>query len=347
MPTERALVNQETGEIIEVERESLSVSPVYIQETVKSIALLQEMTRSLLKRGRDYGRTPGTPQEGLWDPGASLLIGGFNCYVGQRRVLQLVDEEDKISVVLEVPIIMRQSGREVGSGIGAASTNEVKYKYRWFFPSELEQAGYTKEQIASLKTDKKHPGKHRVDNMERGELLNTLVKQASKRAEVDAAEALPGVASVLREMFDPRKPAEGQGDWSQSDRTKSPPEDAEAEDWTPFWGEIRALGLTPQQAHEMLKVKSMKEWLTNNPGKSRNDIIKLLSTMVGKKGKRNPDTIKTFEALYKACAEDWPGQFKEPGTIEKVVMEMGGSTEIDLVNTPSEIYRVIAEARGE
>ncbi|MFH0769619.1 MAG: hypothetical protein V1932_08705, partial [Chloroflexota bacterium] len=131
MTTGKEVISRETGEIIEMESEALAVSPAYVQETTKSIALLQDMTRDLLRRGRDFGRTPGTASDGLWDPGASLIIAGFNCYVGQRRVLRLVDEEDKISVIVEVPIISRQTGKEVGTGVGAASTLETKYKYRW------------------------------------------------------------------------------------------------------------------------------------------------------------------------------------------------------------------------
>ncbi len=263
MTTGRELANRETGEIIELEPQALAVSPAYVQETTKSIALLQDMTKSLLKRGRDFGRTPGTASDGLWDPGASLIIAGFNCYVGQRRVLRLVDEEIKISVIVEVPIISRQSGKEVGTGVGAASTLETKYKYRWLYPSELEQLGYTKEQITSLKTDQKHKGRYRVDNPEHGELLNTLIKQASKRAEVDAAEALPGVASVLREMFDPNK-QEGAGEQPPraEKTTKNGKEEYEGPAWQRFFGDITRLGYTNQEAKDKLGVTSWhKDWL--------------------------------------------------------------------------------------
>lgn len=283
MTTGREIANKETGEIIEVEPEALSVSLAYVQETTKSIALLHDMTRNLLKRGRDFGRTPGTASDGLWDPGASLIIAGFNCYVGQRRVLRLVDEEDKISVIVEVPITSRQTGKEVGTGVGAASTLETKYKYRWLYPSELKETGYTEEQITSLKTDKKHQGRYRIDNPEHGELLNTLVKQASKRAEVDAAEALPGVASVLREMFDPRK-QEGSGEQpNQAEKgTKNSKSEYEGPGWQRFFGEIRRLGMTDLEAHTKLGVASFKDWLSK--GRSLDEALDILrgkETQVG------------------------------------------------------------------
>ncbi len=287
MTTGREIANRQTGEIIELEPEALAVSPAYVQETTKSIALLQDMTRNLLKRGRDFGRTPGTASDGLWDPGASLIIAGFNCYVGQRRVLRLVDEEDKISVIVEVPIISRQTGKEVGTGVGAASTLETKYKYRWQYPSELKETGYTEEQITSLKTDKKHQGRYRIDNPEHGELLNTLVKQASKRAEVDAAEALPGVASVLREMFDPRK-QEGTQTPQAEKASKNDKGEYEGPTWQRFFGEIRRLGYTDQEAHQKLGVASFKDWLAS--GKSLEQAIEFL------RGLSSPSDEKVGEA---------------------------------------------------
>ncbi|MFH0809052.1 MAG: hypothetical protein V2A77_01060, partial [Pseudomonadota bacterium] len=220
--------------------EALTVSTGYVAQTLSSIHNLQDMTAKLLVRGRDYGRTPGTQSDGLWDPGASLIIAGFNCYAGQRRILSLVDEDNKISVIVEVPLVSRQSGLEVGSGIGAASTLEAKHSSLWKTEEEMiNDYGYTKEEIATLKAEKKlrtnknHIGKWRMENPDRGGLLNTLVKQASKRAEVDAAEALPGVSSVLRTMFDPDKPRGGDSGGKPK---------YEGAKWQRFWGDANRLG---------------------------------------------------------------------------------------------------------
>ena len=229
----------------------LRISPATIQETMQSIALLQGMVRDLLIRGVDYGRIPGTPQDSLWDPGASQIISSFNCYTGQRRILKLEDTDEKIVVVLEAPIISRATQHEVGSGVGASSTLETKYKYRWVV--NPQEWGYDEVAIKTFRTKqgKDDEGNvtllYRIPNPEHSELLNTIVKMASKRAEVDAAESLPGVSSVLRQIFSGKKrPEKGEYD--------SPV-------WQRFWGEVRRLGLTDQEAHAKLGVTSMKEWL--------------------------------------------------------------------------------------
>lgn len=239
------------------------VTPESIQETVQSIALLQGMVRETLIRDIDYGRIPGTPQDSLWDPGASMIIGSFSCYCGHRRIINLEDSDGKIAVCLEVPVISRKLQQEVGSGVGAASTLETKYKYRWV--ANPKEWGYDEAAVATFKTKKgRENGRetmlYRIPNPEHSELLNTIIKMASKRAEVDAAEALPGVSSVLRQIFSgktprqDRKAPEGTEDsqWEASPR------------WQRFWGEVTRLGYTQQEAYRKLGVHTMHEWLGND-----------------------------------------------------------------------------------
>lgn len=234
------------------------VTPESIQETVQSIALLQGMVKETLVRDIDYGRIPGTPQDSLWDPGASMIIGSFNCYFGQRRILKLEDTDGKIAICLEVPVISRRLQQEVGSGIGAASTLETKYKYRWV-PNPKEW-GYDEATITTFKTKRgRDNGRetilYRIPNPEHSELLNTIIKMASKRAEVDAAGALPGVSSVLRQIFSGRAP--------KQDR-KAPEDDYTSPRWQRFWGEVTRLGYTEAEAHAKIGVRSMHDWLAEN-----------------------------------------------------------------------------------
>jgi len=328
----------------------LRVSPEYIQETEKALALLRTLIRDVLVKDRDYGSVPGTG-DFLWDPGASQIIAAFNCYPGNRRILSLIDDGEKISTIIEVPVISRLSGNEMASGIGASSTMETRHKYRW---EENPQAwGYTEEAIKTLKT-KEDGGKvkYRILNPEHSELLNVVIKQASKRAEVDAAEALPGVASTLRELFSPSKkgkpgkytPGEPQGDQETGPK------------WTTFWSEVRALDL-PGDAHVMLRVKSMKDWVAQ--GKSLDLAVKVLSLMkqgksfeeamseasterpVKPRRKRDTSAIKTFDDLYQACNLDFG-----LSSHEAVWKELNVNSQTDITETPKECYERIAAVRG-
>jgi hypothetical protein len=315
------------------------ISPETIKETMQSIALLQSMVKDTLIRGIDYGRIPGTPQDSLWDPGASQIIGAFSCYCGERRILKLEDNDEKIVACVEVPIISRATQQVVGSGIGAASTLETKYKYRWV--NNPQEWGYDEVAIKTFKTkrgkdDEGDVTLYRIPNPEHSELLNTIVKMSSKRAEVDAAESLPGVASVLRQMFSGKPFRKGE---------LPPEEEYTGPRWQRFWGEARRLGFTDKEIHTTLGVTSMKDWLAS--GRSLDEAIDILRG--GKeetsekvedtaKPKRDPSTITTLQELYFACWADFKMQPKD------VVREAGYSKPEDITNF-SQVYLQIRDIK--
>jgi hypothetical protein len=286
------------------------ITPEAIQETMQSIALLQGMVKDLLIRGIDYGRIPGTPQDSLWDPGASQIISAFNCYPGERRMLKLEDSTEKIVVCIEVPIISRATGQVVSTGIGAASTLETKYKYRWV-PNPPEW-GYDEAAIKTFKTKRGKDDEgnetmlYRIPNPEYSELLNTIIKMSSKRAEVDAAESLPGVSSVLRQIFSGRKVARGE---------------YEGPVWQRFWGEVRRLGLTDQEAHAKLGVTSMKDWLSK--GHSLDEALNIL------RGREPESPDESGELNRQPVIE--PKLFKNWGELALAAAKLG-------VN-PSEVFK--------
>ena len=292
------------------------VSPETIQDTMQSIALLQGMVRDTLIRGVDYGRIPGTPQDSLWDPGASQIIGSFNCYPGERRILKLEDTDEKIVAVVEVPITSRATQQEVGSGIGAASTLETKYKYRWV--SNPAQWGYNDEAIKMFKTKRGKDDEgndailYRIPNPEHSELLNTIVKMAAKRAEVDAAESLPGVASVLRQMFSPKKGREQ----PQPRKGETAKEDYEGPRWQRYWGEVARLGYTQQESYQKLGVAKMHDWLAS--GRSLEEALAIL------RGKKEEPGIEdeTGTVAPATAAEEEPTGATAPADEEGVVINL-------------------------
>lgn len=274
--------DQETGAEITspLRPEPLVVTEQYIDQQKQSLALLQKAVKEVLIYGRDYGRVPGTP-DFLWDPGASQINGFFNVFPGHRRLLHLVDDGEQISVIVEVPLIQRNTGAEVGSGVAGSSTREVKHKYRW--EPDPENWGYGEEEIATLKTrDKDGVLEYRIKNPEHAELLNVIVKQASKRAEVDGVNSLPGVASALKELISGGRKRES-SDETQNEESGDIP--GTSPKWTKFWGEVKALGITKEdgqvdaeKAHKMLGVKSMKDWLA--AGKTLDQATKQLAKKV-------------------------------------------------------------------
>jgi hypothetical protein len=261
---------------VQTQPTGLRVTKESVQDRRLELDLLQSMVRGVLKKGIDFGRIPGTPADSLWEPGAMQIISAFNCYPGQRRILQLKDDLDKLVVIVEVPVISRTTQEVMATGVGAASTLETKYKYRWFNEADAKQIGYDDTALAALKQrqGRNDATEYRVPNPEHGELLNTILKMASKRAEVDAAESLPGVSSVLRQVFtEPQHTRNEAKDYTKREPVQDANTQAGTYNFTNFWGDIRKLGIDQTKAHELLDVASVKDWLVTNTGKTLKDAL--------------------------------------------------------------------------
>ncbi len=159
--------------------------------------------------------------------------------------------------------------------------------------------------------------------------------------------------------------------------TKIKPKQA---DWRAFWEHTDQLGLSRDRVCEMLGVTSVKEWTDQGktldeamevvskklgqpkvarekPAKAQPaPVIDVTSEPAEDlfppdevtpepaealpQPKRDPETIRTINELYKSCHEDWDMQ------PDQVIKELGVSSQTDLSDTPANCYRQIAAVRG-
>jgi hypothetical protein len=299
-----------------------------IQLVKHNASMAVKMVEELLNEGPDFGNIPGVKGKSLFDPGASKIFNAYNCYT-DYRVIHSVEEDELISYTIQAIVIHRASQEIVGTGIGACSTREVKYKYRYVY--NPEDYGYSEEEVSKLKQNKEKA--YRITNPEEGELVNTIVKMAAKRADTDAAQSLPGVGSALRRLFDPK---------SGNEREETA--------WRSFYNQLRALGISDEDAHKRLNIGSFKDWLAQ--GKTLNDAIEILAAEVAEDALKNkgaapaplarrtdPLTLKTKEDALRACHNDFGLQPLD------VAKELGFKTVKEITDTPETIYRIVASAR--
>jgi hypothetical protein len=314
--------------VVEGKPQLVKLTDIAIETITRNIKQAERMVTGVLERDIDYGRLPGTPQPGLWDPGASKILNAFNTYP-DYRVLHHVEEDNLISYTIQSVLISRDNQMVVGTGIGACSTREAKYKYRWV--PDPANYGYSEEEIKTLKLK---DGKYRIANPEYGELVNTVAKMAAKRADVDAAQSLPGVGSALRKLFTGKTAVGG-----NAEKESSP-------NWSSFWSQVSALGLSENDVHYELGVDSMMQWLAN--GKTLNQAIEVLSQNLASrrqpapsevKSPHDPTVIKTFGDLYTACREDL-GMSRQ-----QVWGELGVNSQAEIAETPAECYKRITAVR--
>lgn len=222
-----------------------------------NIAVMEKAVSEVLEEGIDYGTTPGIKEPFLWDPGASKVRDFFDVYP-VHKVLSRTDKDGYITIIIEAQLIWRKTGQVVASGVGASSMLESKYKYRWV--ENPEEEGYNRADCKKKLKD--GVTKYKILNPEYDELINTITKMAAKRAEVDAAQNLPGVSTSIAKL---RQAARGGGP---------------VERWTWFWGEVNRMGLKPDDAHRICRVGSMKEWLAQ--GKSLEKALELIRGQIAK-----------------------------------------------------------------
>lgn len=235
---------------------NLTVTDQKVARIQADIALADALVEKVLEPGIDYGLHPGTRSQALKDPGAATIINAFNCYPKAEVLFREVTDV-KISYVFDVALISREDGLTKCTGTGACTTMETRYGYRWV--TDPEAYGFDR---ASLKTRSRDGRQlYRITNPDWSELENTILKMARKRAEVDAAMALPGVSRFMSKLNTGQPAA----------RSSGPP----SEDWTGFWTRTKALGLTELQVHTILGVSSVNEWRAS--GRTLSDAIRILS----------------------------------------------------------------------
>ncbi|KKL73199.1 hypothetical protein LCGC14_2077350, partial [marine sediment metagenome] len=201
-------------EIVKTQPSQLIISDEVVDTYMQTSRKLTEKFKEYLIKEVDFtteifgrGRKPT-----LLDPGAGKLIGFFQCRP-RHRILERYyakDEEgyESIRYVMATEIVHEETGRVVGEGVGSCTSDEVKYKYRWYYTSQLRQMGYTEEDYKKLPMKMRgNSPVYRARNPEIPDLDNTILKMASKRSEVDGCLQLPGVAAVFtQDVGDYKKP---------------------------------------------------------------------------------------------------------------------------------------------
>lgn len=299
MVTEKAMTVDEERVVALAKAARPMLTEAAIQTITYDLKMAEKLVTEALEEEVDYGQIPGVSGKGLWDPGASKIMNAFECYP-RHKILYHEETDTLITWAIEAEIIHRGSQLIIGSGVGACSTREPKYKYRWVSKEEAQRLGYTDPEIDQMKTKKRkfyQDGKpvadvieYRVENPEYGEQVNTIMQMAAKRAETDGSKTLPGVSSALRKLFTTGKPAKGR----VGGKPKDDDSDEDSPRWTTFWNFAKDLLGDDYQnkAHHLLGVKSMKDWLKS--GKSLDDAKRVISQQAAKP-RRDPGTVKESE----------------------------------------------------
>jgi len=162
------------------------VSP---DETLARIEQLKSFVKQYLREGEDYGKIPGTDKPTLLKPGAEKLCDVYGL-TPRFEILEYREGDGApafFAYTIRCSLYWRRGDLLVCEGLGEANSWEGRYRWRWVFESQLPP-GMDKASLPHRTVNTRHGRvtQYRVPNEDIWAVRNTILKQAKKRALVDA-----------------------------------------------------------------------------------------------------------------------------------------------------------------
>lgn len=156
----------------------------------KQIELAQAAIQKNLKRGHDYGEIGGTNKPTLLKPGAEKVLMMFGLK-SEYEIMTQIEDWQKGIFSYTVKCTLSKGDEKITEGLGSCNNQEDKYKYRWAYDNEIPEG----TDLSTLKTNGR--GKYRVLNDEPWSLVNTILKMAKKRAQIDATLTVASLSEIF------------------------------------------------------------------------------------------------------------------------------------------------------
>lgn len=155
---------------------------------------IQEVMRSVFKEGTHYGRIPGTDKPALYKAGSEVILMTF--HIGVEPIAEDLSVPDCFRYRVAARGLLA-SGEIVGVGIGEASTDEEKYRWRKAVcDQEFDE---TAEDRRRVKWFKGKDGAYQVKQVRTNpaDVANTVLKMAKKRAQIDMTLTATAASDVF------------------------------------------------------------------------------------------------------------------------------------------------------
>lgn len=148
---------------------------------------IQKVMKSVMKKGTHYDKVPGCGDKPvLLKPGSEVLLTLFRIAV--KPVITDLSEEDEIAYRIEAVGTNLATNQIIGVGVGEASSNEDKFKWRYAVcKEEFDATPETQRRYKYSKTYGQSGGfeKSMQIRVPPSDLGNKVLKMAKKRAQVD------------------------------------------------------------------------------------------------------------------------------------------------------------------
>ena len=178
-----AIVKAGPGTALAVPMSGSIEMPLTAQDMRGRVNLIQEVMKAVMKEGTHYGKIPGCGDKpALYKAGAEVILTTFRISVTPEVTDMSTSDEVRYQVKT---VGTTPDGVHVGTGIGEASSNEDKYKWRKAVcDQEYAETDVSRKRNVWKKADS---GAYQIKQvrMNPADIANTVLKMAKKRSMVD------------------------------------------------------------------------------------------------------------------------------------------------------------------
>ena len=187
-----------------VETRNLSITELIANKNIVLGAIKEAM-----EKDKDYGVIPGTKKATLYKPGAEKLLMMFKlCAVPEA--IENRSTSDETHYLVTTKIVHAPSGIVVGYGVGEASSDEEKYKWRKAScqeefdetPDDRRRGKWAPVWVKGQKVWDKERKAYKMEKLlqvrtAHADLANTILKMADKRSFLGATLKVTAASSVF------------------------------------------------------------------------------------------------------------------------------------------------------
>jgi hypothetical protein len=170
------------------------MSAIEIRSRVNAI---QEVMKAVMKDDTHYGIIPGTKKPTLYKAGSEVLLSTFRIAVEPIVEDLSTSDEARFRVITR---LTTHGGIYLGSGVGEASSNEEKYKWRAAVcDEEWEETAEDRRRIKFGRAygNSPHPTRTKQVRMNVADVSNTVLKMAKKRSQIDGTLTVLGASDIF------------------------------------------------------------------------------------------------------------------------------------------------------
>lgn len=181
-----------------------------------------EFVKTMMKKGQDFDRVPGTDKDTLMKAGAEKLASFFRL-VPEFVATHEVEDWDAPLFSYRYKCILKHGGEIVAEAEGSCNSRESKYAWRKAYPDTMtEQERSVAKAIQRRTRSGSVYTEYRVPNEDIYSQVNTIQKMAQKRAFVGAVLIACNASAFFTQDMEDIEPI-GAGDEPEIEAAPPPP----------------------------------------------------------------------------------------------------------------------------